>query len=233
MDDKKFDGTVLVAGATGRTGRWIVRQLQAHGIDYRLFIRSGTKAVELFGQECRTRLAEGSIENLSELGSAVSGCSAVISAIGAYVTDPEAPPPSIIDRDGMSNFAKTAFSHGVRKFIQVSSLAVTKPEHPMNKYAGVLSMKMLGENAIRSLYSTTGFSHTILRPGGLLDGEPLLHRLLFGTGDKLMGVIDRSDVAEAAVVSLWHPKAVNMTFELIRGEEETQSSIETFFGQLP
>jgi uncharacterized protein YbjT (DUF2867 family) len=231
--NKPFDGTVLVAGATGRTGQWIVRRLQEYGIDFRLFVRSATKAAELFGQEYVHLAVTGSIENPADIESAVSGCSAVISAIGAYVTDPEAPPPSVIDRDGMSTFARIAHDNGVKKFIQVTSLAVTKPEHPMNKYNEVLTMKLLGENAIRSIFAADGYTHTILRPGGLQDGEPFRHCLQFGTGDTLMGVIDRSDVAEAAVVSLWHPKARNMTFELIRSLQLAQSAIEPFFEQLP
>jgi uncharacterized protein YbjT (DUF2867 family) len=230
---KSFEGMVLVAGATGRTGQWIVRRLQARGVDYRLFVRSGSKAVEMFGPECVDRLVVGSIENTAEIEAAVSNCRAVISAIGAYVTVPDAPPPSVIDRDGMKALATLARKAGVEKFIQVTSLAVTRPEHPMNRYGGVLNMKLQGENAIRARYSEPGFSYTILRPGGLQDGEPFQHRLQFGTGDTLTGVIDRSDVAEAAVISLWHPKAVNRTFELIRSDEiAVQSSLEPFFDQL-
>jgi uncharacterized protein YbjT (DUF2867 family) len=229
---KSFEGVVLVAGATGRTGQWVVRRLQAHGIDFRLFVRSGVKAIELFGPECVDRLVIGSIENPVEIEAAVKGCSAVISVIGAYVTIPDAPPPSVIDRDGMERFATIACRQGVRRFIQVSSLAVTRPEHPLNRYGDVLNMKLLGENAIRDIYDKPGFSYTILRPGGLQDGEPLRHLLQFGTGDTLMGTIDRSDVAEAAVVSLWHPKAVNLTFELIRGEEDEHPSLELSFSRL-
>ncbi|NTW51606.1 MAG: SDR family oxidoreductase [Chlorobiaceae bacterium] len=231
---KPYSETVLVAGATGRTGQWIVRRLLAHGIDFRLFVRSGTKAIELFGPECVDSLAIGSIENAFEIDAAVKGCSAVISAIGAYVTDPDAPPPSAIERDGMKRFAEAARNAGVAKFIQVTSLAVTRPEHPLNKYGDVLNMKLLGENAIRSLYSGSGFSHTILRPGGLLDGVPFRHELLFDKGDTITGTIDRSDVAEAAVISLWHPKACNQTFELIKASdaELPQQSLEPFFDQL-
>ena len=232
MKIKQFEGKVLVAGATGRTGQWIVRRLQAHGINHRIFVRSSTKALEMFGPDYAGRLVEGTIENPADLEAAVAGCDAVISAIGAYVTDPDAPPPSVIDRDGMKAFAAIAKRFGVKKFIQVTSLAVTKPEHPMNKYGGVLNMKFQGENAIRSTYSDPGFSYTIIRPGGLQDGEPLQHLLEFGTDDTIMGVIDRSDLAEAAVVSLWHPKAANRTFELIRGEAAVQESLDPFFEQL-
>jgi uncharacterized protein YbjT (DUF2867 family) len=231
---KPYEGTVLVAGATGRTGQWIVRRLQAHGIDFRLFVRSGSKAIELFGPECVDNLVIGSIENPDEIEAAVKGCRAVISAIGAYVTDPDAPPPSVIDRDGMKRLAAFARKAGVEKFVQVTSLAVTRPDHPLNKYGNVLNMKLEGENAIRSICSGPGLSYTILRPGGLQDGPPLRHELLFGKGDTITGTIDRGDVAEAAVVSLWHPRAVNQTFELIRasGNEVPQTSLEPFFEKL-
>jgi nucleoside-diphosphate-sugar epimerase len=229
---KPFEGTILVAGATGRTGQWIVRSLQERNLDYRLFVRSGTKAIELFGPEVIDRLVIGSIENDREVDAAVSNCSGVISAIGSYVTDPQAPSPSVIDREGLIRLATAARRHGVKKFVVVSSLAVTKPEHPLNKYGQVLTMKLEGENAVRELYSEPGFSYTILRPGGLLDGPPLQHTLQFDTGDRITGAIDRSDVAEVAVLSLTNPKAHNLTFELIRTNDAPQSSLEPFFDQL-
>lgn len=38
---EKFEGIVVpAAGASGKTGQWIVRHLQAHSIDYPLFARS-------------------------------------------------------------------------------------------------------------------------------------------------------------------------------------------------
>lgn len=233
MPNPNVSGTVLVAGATGRTGSWIVRRLQAYGIDYRLFVRSASKAVDLFGPECLDRLVVGSIEYPSELEQALVGCKAVISSIGAYVSDPDAPPPSVIDRDGMASFAETARRCGIGRFIQITSLAVTRPEHPMNRYGRVLDMKLQGENAIRSAFAGKGSSYTILRPGGLQDGEPFRNSLQFGTGDTIMGVINRSDLAECAVISLWHPKAANTTFELINGEPGVQTTLEPFFGQLP
>jgi len=118
--------------------------------------------------------------------------------------------------------------------VLISSLAVTHPDHPLNKYGRVLDMKLAGENAVRELYGESGFRHTILRPGGLLNGPAFRHELRFDTGDKISGSIDRGDVAEVAVISLWHPKAENKTFELIKaGEDEiAQSSLEGFFEAL-
>ncbi len=226
-----FNGTVLVAGATGRTGQLVVRRLQAHGIDFRLFVQSGEKAIELLGPEIVDKLVIGSVLSDQEVEAAVRNIDAVICAIGGNVMNPDAPPPSAIDRDGVIRLATAAKAAGVETFVLISSLAVTHPEHPLNKYGRVLDMKLAGEDAVRKLYGAAGFRHTILRPGGLLDGPAFRHELRFDTGDKISGSIDRGDVAEIAVISLWHPKAENKTFELIKAgdDEVAQTSLERFF----
>ncbi|ARM30904.1 SDR family oxidoreductase [Prosthecochloris sp. HL-130-GSB] len=228
----RYSGTVLVAGATGRTGQWVVKRLQHYGVDHRLFVRSGEKALELFGPEVTDRLTLGSVQSDEEVRQAMKHADAVICAIGGNVMDPEAPPPSAIDRDGVIRLARIARETGVKRFILVSSMAVTRPDHPLNKYGNVLLMKLEGENMVRELFSGESCSHTVLRPGGLVDGEPLKHRMLFDTGDRLeTGRICRSDVAEAAVEALWTPEAHNLTFELVQAseDEEEQESFETYY----
>lgn len=225
-----FKGTVLVAGATGRTGLWVVKRLQSHHIDYHLFVRSGAKAIELFGPEIIDNLTIGSVEHPEEIKAALCHADAVICAIGGNVTDPDALPPSAIDRDGVKRVAILAKEYGIKRFILVSSLGVTKPNHPLNKYGKVLSMKLEAEDEIRKLYSEPGYSYTIIRPGGLVNGPPLMHSLIFDTGDNIeTGIIQRSDVAEIAVISLFTPAAHNLTFELIQAEEAPQSSLAHFF----
>lgn len=229
-----FNGTVLVVGATGRTGEWIVKRLQSHNLDYHLFVRSGKKALELFGPEIIDKLTIGSIEHPEEIKVALRHADAVICAIGGKASDPDAPPPSAIDRDGVIRLAALAKELGIKRFVLISSLGVTKPDHPLNKYGQVLSMKLEGENEVRRLYSEPGYSYTILRPGGLLDGAPLMHDLLFDTGDRIAtGMIDRSDVAEVAVISLSDPNAHNLTFELIQSDAAPQATLSSFFSLIP
>ncbi|WP_449258336.1 SDR family oxidoreductase [Chlorobium limicola] len=228
----KYSGTVLVAGATGRTGQQIVINLQRRGISYRLFVRSAEKARSLFGNDVEGRIVAGSAENPDDIRRAVEGIDAVICAIGGAVTDPEAPPPSAIDRDAIIRLASMAKQSGAKQFILISSLAVTKPDHPLNKYGRVLDMKLEGENGIRKLFKDEGHTYTIIRPGGLLDGPPMQHRLLLDTGDRITGSIDRSDVAEIAVLALIVPAARNRTFELIRQDEAPQDSLDHYFDLL-
>ena len=225
-----FKGRVLVVGATGRTGVWVVKRLQHHNIDYHLFVRSGAKALELFGAEIIDKLTIGSIEHPEEIRAAMRNAHAVICAAGGNVTDPTAPPPSEIDRDGIKRLASIAKELGVKRFILISSLAVTRPDHPLNKYGKVLTMKLEGENEVRRLFSEPGFSYTILRPGGLIEGQPMMHSMIFDTGDRIeTGTIRRSNLAEVAVISLFNNAAHNLTFELIEGNESPQKSLESFF----
>ena len=64
MENKKeYRGKVLVAGATGKTGQWVVKRLLQYGVPVRVFARDKAKAISLFGEgvEIVEDLIEGSI----------------------------------------------------------------------------------------------------------------------------------------------------------------------------
>jgi uncharacterized protein YbjT (DUF2867 family) len=69
---------VLVLGATGGTGREIVREAGAQGHSAVALVRSKAKASELAGAE----LVEGDARDEQALSRALEGCSGVISALG-------------------------------------------------------------------------------------------------------------------------------------------------------
>jgi len=225
-----YTGRVLVAGATGRTGSWVVRRLLHYGIPVRVLSRSVEKARELFGD--RVEVALGRIQDREEVAKAVEGCNAVISALGSSAISGESSPAEV-DRDGAIRLMDEAASAGVSHFAMVSSIAVTKWYHPLNLFGGALTMKFAAEEHLRKVFGQAGRSYTIIRPGGLRDGEPLQHRLHLDQGDRLWsGWTNRSDVAELAVLSLWVGKARNRTFEVISDAPEVQASLEECFDQL-
>ncbi|HHE32158.1 MAG TPA: SDR family oxidoreductase [Chlorobaculum parvum] len=231
MDDKKeYSKKVLVAGATGKTGSWVVRRLLHYKVPVRVLARSEQKAREMFGDT--VEVVEGKIQDPEAVRRAVSGCDAVISALGSSAVSGEAS-PSEVDRDGAIRLADEAAKAGARHFVMVSSLAVTKWFHPLNLFGGVLSKKLVAEEHIRELFAANGRSYTIIRPGGLKDDEPLQYRLHVDQGDRLWnGWINRSDVAELAVLSLWVPAAANKTFEVVVEAEEPQQSLAEYYAKL-
>jgi nucleoside-diphosphate-sugar epimerase len=216
-----YTGKVLVAGATGKTGTWVVRRLQHYGIPVRVLVRSAEKGERFDNAE----VVVGRVQDKDDVARAVKGCSAVISALGSSQIAGEASPGEV-DRDGVIRLAEAAAEAGARHFGLVSSLAVTKWYHPLNLFGGVLSMKLAGENRVREIFAQDGRSYTIVRPGGLQDGEPMQYRLKVDQGDRLWnGFTNRSDVAELLVLSLWNDKARNTTFEVVSEDKEPQQSL--------
>jgi len=227
--ENQFKGKVLVAGATGVTGRWVIKRLQSYGIPVRALVRSEEKGKSLGDG---IELAIGRVQNAEDLAEAVKGCDAVISALGSSSIFGESSPAEV-DRDGVIRLVDEAAKAGIKKFVLVSSLSVTKTLHPMNLFGGVLSMKHAGEEHLREVFSQGGRSYTIIRPGGLKNGDPFKHKILFDKGDRIFnGFIDRSDVAEVAVLSLQVSSAKNQTFEMISAGEEAQTSLEPYFENL-
>ncbi len=226
----RYEGKVLVAGATGKTGQWVVKRLLHYGIPVRVFSRAREKAFSLFGDA--VEIVVGKIQSASDIARAVEGCSAVISTLGSSSYNGESSPGEV-DRDGVMRLVDEASKAGVRHFSLISSLAVTRWYHPLNLFAGVLLKKWEAEEHLRKLFSQENRSYTIVRPGGLQDGEPLQHHLRVDIGDRLWnGSINRSDVAELLVVALWVVAAKNQTFEVINDFEEVQAGLEPYYDTL-
>ena len=78
-----YNGQVLVAGATGKTGQWVVKRLLHYGVPVRVFSREKDKALRLFGEG--VEIITGKIQSASDIARAVCGCDAVISALGSNV----------------------------------------------------------------------------------------------------------------------------------------------------
>jgi uncharacterized protein YbjT (DUF2867 family) len=73
---------VLVLGATGGTGREIVREAGAQGHSVVALVRSKAKAIDLAGAE----LVEGDARDEQALSRALENCSGVISSLGTPVS---------------------------------------------------------------------------------------------------------------------------------------------------
>src|SRR4051812_43273952 len=74
--------SILVLGATGGTGRLIVRQALARGFDVAVLARSAEKAADLQG----ARLIIGDARDEATLRQALIGREAVISALGTKIS---------------------------------------------------------------------------------------------------------------------------------------------------
>src|SRR4051794_12636762 len=119
---------ILIAGATGGIGRQLVGKLTAQNEDVRALVRDLSEAQTLFGAQDCLQLVEGDVSQTITLPNAFAGVRAVICTIRAKAPAGENSPEKV-DYEGVRNLIMAARNASVGRFILISVLGVTHPEH--------------------------------------------------------------------------------------------------------
>lgn len=220
---------VVVAGATGRTGKEVVAELVKRDYRVRALVRDAAKAQGRL--PAGIEVVVGDVRDEDSLRKAFKGARYVISAVGASGGPNAAADagPEQIDNLGVARMAQVAKKARVKQFVLISSAAVTKAEnYPMAFMRPILGAKFKGENALRA----SGVPYTIVRPGGLLDEPGGRKAVQFSQGDKTTGRIARADVALVCVEALGRRSALGKTFEILSGESAPPQDFEREFAAL-
>lgn len=221
--------TVLVIGATGGTGREVVRQAQQRGYTVRAFVRDEAKARATLGTSVQYFV--GDVRNGVGIDAAVKGADYVVSALGSNVRNDPQNMPERVDYNGVRLLAEAAAKARVKHFVLVSSMGVTHPDHQLNKMFGnILIWKLKGEDALRA----SGVPYTVVRPGGLSNAPGGEAGVKVSQGDDLrnQGSIARADVAAVALAALGNKTAQGKTFELLSDKTVARGDLGAIFAGL-
>ena len=236
--------TVLVTGATGKTGSIVFKKLQRDP-DFQIkgLARSLEKAKDLFGST--ENLYFGDITDRKSIKAAFTNCQKLViltSASPQMIAPPkpgERPQfeypvdstPELVDYWGQKNQIDLAIAAGVEHIVLVGSMGGTNENHPLNKMGNgkILIWKRKAEEYLVN----SGISYTIIRAGGLQDQPGGVRKLIVGDNDELLtnppdGVptsIPRADVAETVVRALKEPSAINKAFDLISYPEADSDTV--------
>jgi uncharacterized protein YbjT (DUF2867 family) len=207
-------GRVLVAGASGGTGRAILDRLADTDYVVIATTRSEGKAGALSTAGAR-EIRVGDLTNPGFAETAVAGCDHVCCAVGTG-TGLGLFLGSHVDGEGVCNLARAAADEGVDRFVLESAIGVgdSRPSAPLFLkllMARVLSSKDRGEDCVR----TADCTHTILRPGGLTDDPATEDVLVAEGGHTVTGTVPRADVARLMVNALDSDDAADRTFEIV------------------
>ena len=216
---------VLVIGATGRSGPALLGALKAEGYSkVRAMVRNPATAKPKLGEGIE--IVQGDVRDAASLALAMKDVKYIVSALGSNSFNDPTNRPELVDFEGVRNIAAAAKAAGVKQYVQVSSLGVTNPNHPLNRFGKVMEWKLKGENALRA----SGVPYTIVRPGGLGDGPGGLVGIKVMQGDKLdTGSIPRADVGTVCVKALGNRDAINRTFEIVSDAAGTKVDWKRFF----
>jgi len=212
--DPSTADTVLVAGASGGTGREVLRLLG--GVST---VRALTSSP---GKRSTLRAAgadEVVVEDLldpRDLSRAVQGVDAVVSAVGSSPSDILGSGP-FVDGEGNRRLLEAAIGADVESFVMESAIGVG--DSPASPLASAFNLfirpiqqaKARAENAIRS----APIRHTILRPGILTNGTRTDAVTVARPGARLWGAVSRADVARLLAAAPTTPGAADETFEVV------------------
>ncbi len=110
---------LTIFGATGGTGRELVRQALADGYEVTVFVRNPAKITQ--SQE-RLTVIQGEMAEAEKIAKAVAGADAVISGLGPTSNSPERPLTA-----GMTHIVAAMKSAGVSRLIAATGAGVADP----------------------------------------------------------------------------------------------------------
>lgn len=212
----------FVAGATGQTGRHIVRQLIDKNVSVRALVRNLEQATEILPPEAE--LIVGDILKPETIVDALNDCNVLLCATGASPSlDPTG--PFQVDYQGTKNLVDLAKEKEIEHFVLVSSLCVSKFFHPLNLFWLVLYWKKQAEEYLQQ----SSLTYTIVRPGGLKN-ENNSDNIVMSSADTLFeGSIPRPKVAQVCVEALTQPAAKSKIVEIVAKPEATNKNWEQLF----
>ena len=201
--------TVVVAGATSKSGREIVKSLLAEGYTVRAMVRDAAKAADL-GQGVQLVVAD--VTKPETLPAAMKGADYLLSLIGAVPFGKDV--PETIDYKGVVAMTDSAKAAGVKQIVHMTSLGSgsSDPNEQLNKMFNMILMwKGKGEDHIRA----SGVPWTIVRPGGLADCEANKTGLTVGhMNGTASGRVCRSDAGLVMIAAMgdkdYHGKTISV-----------------------
>lgn len=215
----------FVAGATGQTGRRIVKELVKRNIPVRALVRNLETAREILPPEAE--LVVGDVLKPDSLAAAIGDSTVLLSATGAAPSfDPTG--PYKVDYEGTKNLVDLAKTRGIEHFVMVSSLCVSQLFHPLNLFWLILVWKKRAEEYLQG----SGLTYTIVRPGGLKN-EDNPDPVVISSADTLFdGSIPRTKVAKVCVEALLQPEAQNKIVEVVAKAEAPAPNWDQLFAGL-
>ena len=138
--------TIAVVGATGNTGRAVVKALQALGHNPVCVVRNADKAREVLGADAKVAVAE--LTDRAALDKALTGVDAVFVVTGHN--------PGMVEQQ--NNVLDAALKGGAKHLVRVSGGAgIVFPDTP--------SVVGRGHLVIEERLKNSGIGWTILKPG--------------------------------------------------------------------
>ncbi|MDG2243004.1 MAG: SDR family oxidoreductase [Rhodospirillaceae bacterium] len=220
---------ILVAGATGRTGRFVAQDLLDSGHAVRGLTRNPDRARDRYGDD--VEWVEGDVRDRASLRPLYIGCDRVISVLGATERSGENTPEAV-EYNGNVNLIDQAKESGLKQVVMITSLSAGRADSDPDLVARFTGM--LWKNKAEHYLRDSNIPYTIVGPGGLRDYEPRLQGIWFQSEDNItVGTISRADVGAVMAEAARNPAALNKTLRIINDPERPIDGWRDALSQVP
>jgi len=184
---------VLIFGATGDTGRELIKQAVAQGHTVTGFSRH---ADELKADFPELQTIQGDVADKTAVDKAVQGQDAVLSALGSFSLKRN---PALTQ--GLENIVNAMEQHNVRRLVYQSSLGVGDSRERVGFLIRYIIIPLVLSNAIADhedkerIIKHSNLDWVIVRPAGLRNA-PLTGEYRTGENIEFGARISRADVAD-------------------------------------
>lgn len=236
---------VVVAGATGQTGRRVLERLAAQpGLSVVAGVRNVDKASKALSES--STVVRGAmiqqvasvdttkvdlqhldivVDSTDALAETLQGADSLIIAVGFIPSNPLKMNEEAhkVDNVGTVKLIDAAKAAGVRKVVMVSSILTNGRAWGQEKSPGFVVTNAFGKVLDEKLVAenhlkASGLDYTIVRPGGLKAQPPTGPLIISGEDTLNAGEVSRDLVADVCVASLTDPKASKKVLEIIEDD---------------
>jgi len=203
---------VLIAGATGTTGRQVVKLIKKSNYFIPVaMVRDESQVLQFEKEGIKTVL--GDLEK--DIHHTLDNIDKVVFAAGSKGKNLKA-----VDQEGAKKIISASEQHRVKKFVMLSSMGADQPEKA-DALQDYLKAKQNADNFLKQ----SNLKYTIVRPGALTN-EKSTGKIEFAQKLNKMGEISRADVAQVLTKSLHDSGPYNITFEILKGDTLIADALE-------
>lgn len=208
---------VLVFGASGKTGKLIVKKLLKEGFAVIAFVRSPAKMASL--EQQNLSIVKGDIQDYDSVQIAVKDCNIVVSALGNLKIM-----PNTIISDGVANIIKAMKQYDKSKLLFMSSLGVGDSKGQLGLIYNFVYLPTFLRNVFKDkekqeiIIHDSGLDWTVIRPAGFLPFPlPIRYRVCVAPKrPRILPIMSRYHVADFIVkdckLQLFTKKNVSLSY---------------------
>lgn len=185
---------IIIFGATGGTGKELLKQALSSGNYVTAFVRSPQK-VEVSHE--KLDIIQGNVLDYNQVLKAVSNQDVVFCTLGMPASD-----KSNLRKEGTANIVQAMLAKGITRFICQTSLGYGDSKEVLPWHMKYLVVPFILKNAFKdhelqeSVIVNSNLDWTIVRPGNMTNGKLTGHyKHGFKASEKIKLKISRSDVA--------------------------------------